>query len=241
MAFPKEFIWGAATSSYQIEVRHCRTGVASASGTASRTPGTIDDGSTGDVACDHYHRYREDVALIAGLGLDAYRFSIAWARVIPAGTGPTNPAGLDFYDRLVDELLRRDITPFVTLYHWDLPQALQDRDGWENPDSVDWFRDYAALMAARLGDRVKHWITHNELWVIAFLGNYTGEHAPGQRNLTAAYTVAHHLLLSHGAAVPPSARMCRARRWVSPSTLTMWSRPQRAKPTARPHTGTTVT
>ncbi len=203
MAFPKEFIWGAATSSYQIEGAALQDGRGECIWHRfTHTPGTIDDGSTGDVACDHYHRYREDVALIAGLGLDAYRFSISWPRVIPAGAGPTNPAGLDFYDRLVDELLRRDITPFVTLYHWDLPQALQDRDGWENPDSVDWFRDYAALMAARLGDRVKHWITHNELWVIAFLGNYTGEHAPGQRNLTAAYTVAHHLLLSHGAAVP---------------------------------------
>ncbi len=203
MAFPQDFIWGAATSSYQIEGAALQDGRGECIWHRfTHTPGTIDDGSTGDVACDHYHRYREDVTLIAGLGLNAYRFSIAWPRVLPAGTGLTNPAGLDFYDRLVDELLRREITPFVTLYHWDLPQALQERGGWENPDSMGWFRDYAALMAARLGDRVKHWITHNEPWVIALLGNYTGEHAPGQRNLTAAYTVAHHLLLSHGAAVP---------------------------------------
>ena len=202
MAFPQGFIWGAATSSYQIEGAALQDGRGECIWHRfTHTPGTIDDGSTGDVACDHYHRYREDAALIADLGLDAYRFSISWPRVLPAGTGATNPAGLDFYDRLIDELLRYDITPFVTLYHWDLPQALQERGGWENPDSVHWFRDYAALMAARLGDRVKHWITHNEPWVIAFLGNYTGEHAPGQRNLAAAYTVAHHLLLSHGAAV----------------------------------------
>lgn len=203
MAFPRDFAWGVATASYQIE------GAALEDGRGeciwhrfSHTPGTIADGSTGDVACDHYHRYRQDVTLMAELGLTAYRFSISWPRVLPAGTGAINPAGLDFYDRLVDELLAHRIQPFVTLYHWDLPQALQDRGGWENPDSVAWFADYAALMAQRLGDRVKHWITHNEPWVVSFLGNYLGIHAPGKRDLAAAYTVAHHLLLSHGAAVP---------------------------------------
>lgn len=203
MNFPPDFAWGVATSSYQIE------GAALEEGRGeciwhrfAHTPGTIADGSTGDVACDHYHRYRQDVALMAGLGLTAYRFSISWPRVLPAGTGALNPAGLDFYDRLVDELLAHHLQPFVTLYHWDLPQALQDKGGWENPDSVVWFADYAALMAQRLGDRVKHWITHNEPWVMSFLGNYLGRHAPGKRDLAAAYTVAHHVLLSHGAAVP---------------------------------------
>ncbi|MCU0515079.1 MAG: family 1 glycosylhydrolase, partial [Anaerolineae bacterium] len=203
MQFPADFVWGSATSSYQIE------GGALTEGRGeciwhrfSHTPGHIAGDDTGDVACDHLHRYREDVALMASLGLQAYRFSIAWARVLPQGTGATNPAGLDFYDRLVDELLARQITPYVTLYHWDLPQALQERGGWENRDSVRWFADYADLMSRRLGDRVKHWITHNEPWVVAFLGNWLGIHAPGKKDLPTAFKVAHHLLLSHAAAMP---------------------------------------
>jgi beta-glucosidase len=203
MSFAKDFVWGAATSSYQVE------GAVQEDGRGeciwhrfTHTPGKVAGGATGDVACDHYHRYREDVALMSDLGLQGYRFSIAWARVLPQGTGATNPAGLDFYDRLVDELLCKNIQPFVTLYHWDLPQALQDRGGWENPDSIGWFREYVDLMSRRLGDRVGHWITHNEPWVIAFLGNYIGAHAPGKRDLPTAYKVGHHVLLSHGAAVP---------------------------------------
>lgn len=203
MKFPDHFLLGAATSSYQIEGAALEDGRGECIWTRfSHTPGNTHNGDTGDVACDHYHRYRQDVALMADLGLQAYRFSISWPRVIPQGTGATNPAGLDFYDRLVDELLAHGIEPFVTLYHWDLPQALQDRGGWENPDSIGWFRDYAALMAQRLGDRVRHWITHNEPWVVAFVGHYFGRHAPGKHSLAAAYRVAHHVLLSHGAAVP---------------------------------------
>lgn len=203
MSFPDDFLWGAATSSYQIEGAALEDGRGECIWTRfSHTPGNTFNGDTGDVACDHYHRYRQDVALMASLGLQAYRFSISWPRVIPQGTGATNPAGLDFYDRLVDELLAHGIQPFITLYHWDLPQALQDRGGWENPDSIAWFVDYAALMAQRLGDRVRHWITHNEPWVVAFIGHYFGRHAPGKRDLIAAYRVAHHILLSHGAAVP---------------------------------------
>lgn len=203
MRFPDDFLWGAATSSYQVEGAALEDGRGECIWTRfSHAPGNTYNGDTGDVACDHYHRYRQDVALMAELGLQAYRFSISWPRVIPQGTGATNPAGLDFYDRLVDELLAHHIEPFATLYHWDLPQALQDRGGWENPDSIGWFCDYAALMTQRLGDRVRHWITQNEPWVVAFLGHYFGRHAPGKRDLAAACRVAHNVLLSHGAAAP---------------------------------------
>src|SRR5690606_18741057 len=163
MDFPEHFLWGAATASYQIEGGGLQEGRGECIWHRfSHTPGKVLNGDTGDVACDHLHRYREDVALMAELGLDAYRFSISWPRVLPAGTGATNAAGLDFYDRLVDALLEVNIRPFVTLYHWDLPQALQDQGGWENPASVQWFADYTGLMAQRLGDRVKDWITINE-------------------------------------------------------------------------------
>lgn len=202
MNFPKDFIWGAATASYQIEGGGLEDGRGECIWHRfSHTPGKVYNGDTGDVACDHYHRYREDVALMAELGLDAYRFSIAWARVLPQGTGATNPAGLDFYDRLVDELLAADITPFVTLYHWDLPQALQDQGGWCNPDSAEWFVEYARLMSERLGDRVKHWTTFNEPFVSAFIGHWVGEHAPGIQDLPTALCAAHHHLLAHGAAM----------------------------------------
>lgn len=203
MNYPADFIWGAATASYQIEGGGLEDGRGECIWHRfSHTPGNVLNGDTGDVACDHYHRYRDDVALMAQLGLKAYRFSISWPRVIPAGTGSTNPAGLDFYDRLVDALLEANIRPFATLYHWDLPQALQDQGGWENPASVQWFADYTGLMANRLGDRVKDWMTINEPWVVAFLGNWIGAHAPGKKDLHTAFVVAHHLLLAHGAAVP---------------------------------------
>jgi beta-glucosidase len=203
MPFPKDFIWGSATSAYQIE------GGAQTEGRGesiwdrfSHTPGKIRNNDNGDVACDHLHRYVEDIALMKSLGLVAYRFSIAWARVIPAGTGATNAAGLDFYDRVVDELLRQGIAPYATLYHWDLPQALQDRGGWENRDSIQWFGDYADLMTRRLGDRIKNWTTLNEPSVVAFLGNEIGIHAPGKKDLATALKVGHHVMLAHGAAIP---------------------------------------
>lgn len=201
MAFPSDFVWGVATSSYQIE------GMGEGRGECiwtrfSKTPGKVLNGDTGDTACDHVHRYREDIALMKELGVPAYRFSTSWPRVLPQGVGVANPNGLEFYDRLVDELLRQGIQPWLTLYHWDLPQVLQDKGGWANPDSVQWFVEYTELMARRLGDRVKNWITHNEPWCAAFLSNLFGEHAPGLRDAPTAYKVAHHLLLSHGEAVP---------------------------------------
>ncbi len=156
---------------------------------------------TAGVACDHYHRWREDVGLMAELGVDAYRFSIAWTRVLPDGEGDPNPAGLDFYDRLIDGLLEAGIEPLPTLYHWDLPQALQDRGGWPERRTVDAFERYTAVVAERLGDRVRHWITHNEPWVAAMLGYVEGSFAPGVRDWRAGLAAAHHLLLSHGRAV----------------------------------------
>ncbi|WKU07743.1 GH1 family beta-glucosidase [Micromonospora sp. HUAS LYJ1] len=200
--FPAGFRWGVSTSAYQIE------GGADADGrgpsiwdTFAHTPGRIIDGSTGDVACDHYHRHREDVALLAGLGVSAYRFSIAWPRVRPGGTGPVNAAGLDFYDRLVDDLLAAGIDPVATLFHWDLPQPLQDAGGWLNRDTAAHFAEYADLTAARLGDRVKLWITLNEPFIHLSLGHGTGEHAPGQTLLFDSFPAAHHQLLGHGLAV----------------------------------------
>jgi beta-glucosidase len=203
MAFPKNFIWGTATSSYQIEGGDLNYGRGECIWHRfSRVKGKVINGDTGDVACDHIHRYVEDIQLMSGLGINAYRFSTSWPRVIPAGTGAVNQQGLDFYNRLVDTLLSVGIAPYITLYHWDLPQALQERGGWENPDSVQWFADYADLISRTLGDRVKHWITHNEPFVVSMVGNLWGTHAPGKQDAAAAYTVAHHLLLSHGAAVP---------------------------------------
>ncbi|WP_329012832.1 GH1 family beta-glucosidase [Micromonospora rifamycinica] len=200
--FPAGFRWGVSTSAYQIE------GGATADGrgpsiwdTFAHTPGRILDGSTGDVACDHYHRHREDVALLAGLGVSAYRFSIAWPRVRPAGTGPVNAAGLDFYDRLVDDLLAAGIDPVATLFHWDLPQPLEDAGGWLNRDTAAHFAEYAELTAARLGDRVKLWITLNEPFIHLSLGHGTGEHAPGRTLLFDSLPAAHHQLLGHGLAV----------------------------------------
>ncbi len=203
MGFPQDFLWGAATASYQIEGSDLSHGRGECIWYRfSHTPGMVKNGDTGDVACDHLNRYPQDVQLMANLGLKAYRFSTSWPRIIPKGIGTTNPEGLDFYDKLVDELLKHNIIPFLTLYHWDLPQALQDLGGWENPDSVKWFADYTEVVVRRLGDRVRHWITHNEPWVVAFVGNWQGRHAPGKKDLPTAYRVAHHLLLSHGAAVP---------------------------------------
>jgi beta-glucosidase len=199
--FPKNFLWGAATASYQIEGAWNEDGKGeSIWDRFSHTPGKVRDGDTGDVACDHYHRWRDDLGLMKRLGLKAYRFSISWPRVIPNGTGPINNTGLDFYDELVDALLEADIQPFITLYHWDLPQALQDRGGWANRDVSAYFADYAALMVRRLGDRVRSWTTFNEPAVVAFVGNRDGRHAPGFEDEKLALQVSHHLLLAHGLA-----------------------------------------
>ncbi len=199
--FPADFAWGFATSAYQIE------GAASEDGrgrsiwdTFSRQSGAILDGTNGDVACDHYHLYADDVRLMADLGARAYRFSIAWPRVLPEGTGAINQRGLDFYQRLVDALLAAGVQPLVNLFHWDLPQALQDRGGFANPAVVGWFTDYAALMASKLGDRVKDWMTFNEPAVFAFLGHADGVHAPGLRDWPTAIRVADNEIRAHASA-----------------------------------------
>ena len=200
--FPKGFLWGAATAAYQVEGAWDEDGKGeSIWDRFSHSPYRVVNGDTGDLACDHYHRMPEDVALMKELGLGSYRFSISWPRVIPEGRGPANPKGLDFYDRLVDRLLGAGIQPNATLNHWDLPQALQDAGGWPNRDTVDGFVDYARLMFDRLGDRVAFWSTHNEPWVVAFIGYAQGVMAPGLADYSQAYQAMHHLLLSHGRAV----------------------------------------
>ncbi len=200
--FPPGFVWGVATSAYQIEGAAHEDGRGpSIWDTFSHTPGNTFQGHTGDVACDHYHRYPQDIDLIAGLGVDAYRFSIAWPRVQPTGKGVWNPKGLDFYDRLVDGLLAKGIAPHATLYHWDLPQALQDEGGWGARDTTDRFAEYADVMGQRLGDRLATLCTHNEPWCTAHLGHRIGQFAPGARDPQLAIQVAHHLLLSHGKAL----------------------------------------
>jgi len=191
-----------ATSAYQIEGACHEDGRGpSIWDRFSHQRGRTRGGATGDCACDHYHRFREDVALMAGLGIQAYRFSIAWTRILPTGSGDLNPHGLDFYDRLVDELLEWGITPYATLFHYDLPQRLQDQGGWPNRNTALRFGEYAQVIGKRFGDRVDHWITHNEPTITATLGYLTGEHAPGQRNPPAAFRALHHILLSHGLAV----------------------------------------
>jgi beta-glucosidase len=198
---PPDFLWGVATSAYQIEGASGEDGRRdSIWDTFCRVPGAIAGGENGDVACDHYHRMPADVALIRELGVDAYRFSVAWPRVQPGGRGPANPAGLAFYDRLVDELLAAGLRPWLTLYHWDLPQELEDAGGWPARDTAYRFADYAALVFDRLGDRVVNWTTLNEPWCSAMLGYADGVHAPGRRDFAAAIHAAHHLLLGHGLA-----------------------------------------
>ncbi|WP_214320340.1 GH1 family beta-glucosidase [Nonomuraea sediminis] len=199
---PTLFLWGAATSSYQIEGAFADDGRGpSIWDTFSRTPGKVKHGDTGDVACDHYHRYLDDVQLMAGLGLKAYRFSIAWPRIMPE-PGVVNQKGLDFYDRLVDALLERDILPWPTLYHWDLPQYLEDAGGWPVRDTAYRFAEYAGIVHEALKDRVSHWTTLNEPWCSALLGYANGEHAPGRKEPSAAVAAVHHLLLGHGLAIP---------------------------------------
>lgn len=200
--FPRGFIWGTATAAYQIEGAWDSDGKGpSIWDTFCHTPGKVQNGDVGDIACDHYHRLAEDFSLLKQIGVQAYRFSVSWPRVLPEGKGLVNWLGLDFYDRIVDALLALDIQPFITLYHWDLPQALQDIGGWANRDVAGYFADYAAVVVRRLGDRVNKWITINEPWVVAVNGNYSGEHAPGIRDRKVALQVGHNLLLGHGLAM----------------------------------------
>jgi len=211
LRFPDGFLWGAATAAYQIE------GAPDADGkgpsiwdTFSHTPGKVFHGDTGDVACDSYHRYPEDIAMLQRLGVGAYRFSLSWPRIQPDGRGPANQQGLDYYHRLVDALLDKGITPMITLYHWDLPQALQDKGGWAMRDIAEIFADFAEIAGEALGDRVHRWITLNEPWVVAHVGYRDGRHAPGVTDPAKAVAANHHLLLAHGRAV-------RALRAASPS------------------------
>jgi len=200
--FPSEFVWGCATASYQIEGAVNEDGRGpSIWDTFSHTPGKTRDGDTGDVACDHYHRMPEDVALMGDLGLHAYRFSIAWPRVIPTGSGTVNQAGLDFYSRLVDELLAKGISPVATLYHWDLPQPLQDEGGWTNRATAERFAEYATAVGRALGDRVDVFTTLNEPWCSAYLGYSAGAHAPGHKSNAESLAAVHHLNLAHGLGV----------------------------------------
>ena len=201
-AFPADFVWGASTSSYQIE------GAVDADGRGksiwdvfSHTPGRVKGGDTGDIACDHYHRWREDVELLASGGFSAYRFSTAWPRILPAGAGAVEQRGLDFYDRLVDGLVARGVTPWLCLYHWDLPQALQDQGGWLNRDIAENFADYARVVARRLGDRVKHWAMFNEANIHALFGHGMGSHAPGLTGLPNMLAAIHHQNLAQGRAL----------------------------------------
>ncbi len=201
--FPSDFLWGAATSSYQIEGATREDGRGTSIWDRLCTlPGAVVGGDTGDIAVDHYHRWPEDIALMKELGFNSYCFSIAWPRILPDGVGTVNEKGLDFYERLVDNLLAQGIAPCTKLYHWDLPQALQDKGGWVNRDTAYHFAEYAEIVARRLGDRVPYWITHNEPWCAAFLGYGIGMHAPGVRDDQLAVQAAHHLLLSHGLAMP---------------------------------------
>jgi beta-glucosidase len=201
-SFPAGFLWGAATSAYQIEGSPLADGAGPSNWHVfAHTPGRIAGDQNADVACDHYRRWPQDIALMRELELDAYRFSLSWSRVLPEGAGHVNAAGLDFYDRLVDALLAAGIKPLPTLFHWDLPQALEERGGWAQRDSADWFADYARIVFARLGDRVDDWMTLNEPWVVVDGGYVHGVHAPGRRDLRAAALAAHNLLRGHGLAV----------------------------------------
>jgi beta-glucosidase len=202
MTFPDGFGWGASTSAYQIEGASAEDGRGvSIWDTFSHTPGKILNGDTGDVAADHYHRLESDLDLMAGLGLTSYRFSISWPRIIPDGTGAVNPRGLDFYRRLVDGLRSRGIAPMATLFHWDLPQVLQDKGGWANRDSANWFAEYADAVYRGLGEAVPTWLTLNEPKTVVHVGYQLGTHAPGVQDVDESYVVAHHLLLAHGLAV----------------------------------------
>jgi beta-glucosidase len=229
--FPADFVWGTATAAYQIEGAVAEDGRApSIWDTFSHTPGAVLGGDTGDVACDHYHRTAADVALMAELGLRAYRFSVSWPRIVPTGSGGVNQAGLDFYSRLVDQLLAAGVVPAVTLYHWDLPQPLEDAGGWTRRDTAYRFAEYASVVGRALGDRVETFITLNEPWCSAFLGYSSGEHAPGRTDNAAALAAAHHLNLAHGLGAS-------ALRTVLPSTgkVMLTVNPTLARPASGSH------
>lgn len=201
--YPATFVWGVATAAFQIEGATREDGRGpSIWDTFCATPGKVENGDTGEIACDHYHLWENDLELIQGLGVSAYRFSLSWPRILPEGTGRVNSKGLDFYDRLVDGMLARGLEPYATLYHWDLPQALQDRGGWGERDTAYAFAHYAELVAKRLGDRVSAYATMNEPWCISLLSHFIGEHAPGAKDLPLALQAAHHVLLAHGLAQP---------------------------------------
>jgi beta-glucosidase len=231
--FPAGFGWGVATAAYQIEGAVAEDGRAdSVWDTFCRQPGAIRDGQTGDVADDHYHRWREDVALMAGLGITTYRFSIGWPRVQPTGSGPANTAGLDFYDRLTDALLAAGITPVPTLFHWDLPQPLEDAGGWLSRDTAARFADYAALAAGRLADRIGTWITLNEPFVVMALGYALGVHAPGKTLALGALPTAHHQLLGHGLATQALRTAGVGQVWVTNNYSPAWPASDSADDTA---------
>jgi beta-glucosidase len=200
--FPENMKWGTATASYQIEGAIHEDGRGpSIWDTFCATPGKVKNGDSGEIACDSYHRIEEDVAIMKDLGINFYRFSVAWPRIFPTGTGEVNQKGLEYYHKLVDELLKNEIEPMVTLYHWDLPQALQDKGGWNNRETIDAFVQYAEVMFKELSGKVNKWITFNEPWCVSFLSNFIGAHAPGFRDLQLAVNVAHHLHVAHGRTV----------------------------------------
>ncbi|MDC7233042.1 MAG: GH1 family beta-glucosidase [Spirochaetales bacterium] len=239
--FPKDFIWGTATASYQIEGAWNEDGRGpSVWDTFAHTEGKIDDNTTGDKTCDHYHRFKEDVALMKKMGLKNYRLSLSWSRILPEGKGGVNQKGLDFYNDLIDELLAAGITPFITLFHWDLPQALQDAGGWANRETAYLYRDYAEIVTKALGDRVKNWMTHNEPWVHTMCGHFFGNHAPGLTDLKKALQTAHHMLLAHGLAIPvirKNSKGCRVGlvnnlEWIEPASSS-----ERDKAAAARHDG----
>ncbi|WP_320776200.1 GH1 family beta-glucosidase [Streptomyces sp. CRN 30] len=231
VSFPPAFLWGAATSAYQIEGAVREDGrTPSIWDTFSHTPGKTAGGDTGDVAVDHYHRYRDDVALMAGLNLNAYRFSVSWSRVQPTGRGPAVQRGLDFYRRLVDELLEKGIKPALTLYHWDLPQELEDAGGWPERETAYRFAEYAQIVGEALGDRVEQWMTLNEPWCSAFLGYGSGVHAPGRTDHAAVLRAAHHLNLAHGLATSALRSVMPARNSIALSLNTSVVRPLSQRP-----------
>lgn len=200
--FPKDFAWGAATAAYQVEGAAAEGGRGPSIWDAfCKVPGRIAKGESGEVACDHYHRFREDVAIMRELGLKAYRFSLSWSRIFPEGSGKVNAEGVGFYDRLLDELAAAGIAPMITLYHWDLPQALQERGGWGSRETAECFADYAEFAYRAFGDRSRSWVTFNEPWVSAYAGHYAGRHAPGLKDFSLAVKVSHNLMLAHAKAI----------------------------------------
>jgi beta-glucosidase len=232
MMFPKDFVWGGAASSYQVEGAAWRDGGgASVWDMLGRHPGKINNGDTGEVACDHYHRYREDVRLMSEIGLQAYRFSVSWPRILPHGVGAINAKGLDFYSRLVDALLEHGITPWLTLFHWDFPYTLYCRGGWLNRDSADWFADYTAIVVDKLSDRVSHWITLNEPQCFIGMGHLDGTHAPGlQMGMAEVLLAAHHCLLAHGQAVQVIRARARTTPLISAAQASLVSIPATDRP-----------